>query len=59
MDNATLTRIAVLPADERLAAIDALVDLLVGRGISEAELDRLERQVNQVNATLAQWSRPH
>lgn len=59
MDNATLTRIAILPPDARAAAIEDLVELLVRRGITEAELDRLERQVNQVNAELALWCKPH
>ena len=59
MDNATLMRIAILPDADRLAAIDELVDVLVGRGISEAELDRLERQVCQVNAAVAAWGRPN
>ncbi|HSV04005.1 MAG TPA: hypothetical protein VLI41_12450 [Phenylobacterium sp.] len=59
MDNATLTRIAILPPEARAAAIEDLVELLVDRGLTEAELDRLERQVHQVNATLAQRSRLH
>lgn len=59
MDNATLMRIAILPADDRLTAIDDLVDVLVRRGMSEAELDQLERQVCQVNAAVAAWGRPH
>jgi hypothetical protein len=59
MDNATLTRIAILPPDERATVIDDLVEQLVRGGITEAELDGLERQVHQVNASLAQWLRPH
>lgn len=59
MDNATLMRIAILPPDERAVAIEAVVDLLVRGGVSEEELDRLERQVHQVNETLAQWRTPH
>ena len=59
MNHATLTRIALLPTDSRVAAIDDLVELLVGAGITEAEVDQLERDVHQVNAILAQWARPN
>ncbi|WP_297693060.1 hypothetical protein [Phenylobacterium sp.] len=57
MEDATLTRIAILPPRERAAAIEDLVDLLVRDGISEDELHRLERQVHQVNAAIAQRRR--
>jgi hypothetical protein len=59
MDNATLMHIAILPPDERAVAIEAVVDLLVRGGLSEEDLDRLERQVHQVNDTLAQLRAPH
>lgn len=59
MDNATLMSIAMLPPHERAVAIEHVVELLVRRGLSEAELDQLERQVHQVNATVAQWRTPH
>ena len=57
MEDATLTRIAILPPRAREAAIEDLVDLLVRDGISEDELHRLERQVHQVNAAIAQRRR--
>lgn len=59
MDNTTLMRIAILPRDERMIAIDDLVEVLVRGGLTEADVDHLERQVHQVNATLANWRRQH
>ena len=59
MTPATLAQIALLPSDARLAAIDDLVELLLERGISEAELEQLERDVGRVNASIAQWARPN
>lgn len=59
MDDATLMRIAILPLADRLAAIDDLVDALVRRGLTEADVDRLERQVHRVNAAVDAWGRPH
>lgn len=59
MDATTLLRIATLPSEERLAAIDDLVEVLTSGEFTEADVDELERQVRQVNATLANWRRPH
>lgn len=59
MDDTTLMRIAILPPDERMIAIEDLIEVLVRGELTQGGVDQLERQVHQVNATLASWRRPH
>lgn len=59
MDNADLTRIALMSPDQREAAVDRLVAALLQDGFEEADLADLERRVRQVNAALGAPSALH
>jgi len=59
MPTINLQEIAALPEDERADAIDDIVESMLAEGVTEDDLDGLQRVVEQLNEVIAQRLRPN